>query len=95
MRNVHGVGTTAGKEPPMSITTDPENLAYHIVRSVPHDEVTVIGDVLVMKRGNEIMTCECPPNDDVRVSVCEIGAGAGWRVTWTNDTDTITRMWAR
>ena len=78
----------------MDITEDPANLAYDIKRSVPHDELTVIGDVLVLKYGNEIMTCECVPGEDVRVSVKEIGGAHGWISTMANETDTITRMWS-
>ena len=77
----------------IDITNNPANLAYHIKRSVPHDELTTIGDVLVLKYGNEIMTCECVPGEDVRVSVKEIG-GAGWIETLANETDTIARMWS-
>jgi hypothetical protein len=76
------------------ITSDPSSLAYHIIRSVPHDSYTVHGNALLLRLGNELMLCECEPGCDASVSVKEIGAGE-WRYTTANETDTISRMWSR
>lgn len=77
---------------PRNITEDPSSLAYDIIRSVPFDVIDVIGHVLVMRRGSAVMTCECRPHEDVRVSV-SVPGGDGWVVTYANDTDTIARAW--
>lgn len=80
---------------PADITKNPNHLAYHVVRSVPHDEMTRIGHVLVLRYGVEVMTIACGDvGDDVEVSVSAPGLGA-WRTTTANDTDKITQMWSR
>lgn len=63
----------------------------HIRLSVPHDDLTKIGHVLILRRGDEVMTCEVPKDGDTRVSVAR--PGEPWRVSMVNETDSITRMW--
>jgi len=65
----------------------------HILRSVPHDDATTIGHVLILRYGDEVMTCEVPRDGDTRVSVAK--PGEPWRVSMVNETDSITRMWSR
>lgn len=75
------------------MSNKPGHLAYHIRRSVPHDDLTEIAHVLILRRGAEVMTCEVPADGgDVRVSVAS--SGRPWRVAMVNETDSITRMWS-
>lgn len=65
----------------------------HIRRSVPFDDITTIGHVLILTYNGEVMICEVPKDGDTRVSVAK--PGEPWRVTMVNETDSITRMWSR
>lgn len=77
------------------IRKNPEHIAYHVVRSVPYDSCTLVGHVLVLKYGDEVMTIACGDvGDDVEVAVSAPGDG-GWRTTGANDTDKIAQMWSR
>lgn len=77
------------------VRKNPGHLAYHVVRSVPYDSCTLVGHVLVLKYGDEVMMIACgDAGDDVEVAVCAPGEG-GWRTAVANDTDKIAQMWSR
>ncbi len=76
------------------ITDDPDNLAFDIIRSMAHDGYAVVGDRLMLVRGDETMICKCVEGHDTEVSVGTVG-GNDWRSTYANETDTIARMWSR
>lgn len=75
------------------ITENPSSLAFHIARSVAYDEITAIAHVVVLRLGDKVMTCQCPPDEDSIVAVWSPASGTVESVV--NDTDSVSRMWDR